>query len=263
MCLALFALDAHPLFALVVAANRDEYHARPAAPAAWWDAGWLAGRDIKAGGTWFGVTREARWAFVTNVREPARHDPNAPSRGALVPAVLADPAPPSGSVARVVACARACNGFNLVAGTVREACWGSNRADATRALAPGIHGVSNAALDTPWPKVARTKAALRAWCARADRDLDPLFAMLGDTTGAPDHAAARDRDTARSRTAARGALHRQRNLRNALLDGAHHRPRRRRALRRADVRRARDRDRRRRVRGSPFRAGPRLSACNC
>jgi uncharacterized protein with NRDE domain len=187
MCLALFALDAHPLFALVVAANRDEYHARPAAPAAWWDAGWLAGRDIKAGGTWFGVTREARWAFVTNVREPARHDPNAPSRGALVPAVLADPAPPSGSVARVVACARACNGFNLVAGTVREACWGSNRADATRALAPGIHGLSNAALDTPWPKVARTKAALRAWCARADLDLDPLFAMLGDTTGAPDH----------------------------------------------------------------------------
>ena len=186
MCLALFALDAHTLFALVVAANRDEYHARPAAPAAWWDQGWLAGSDLKAGGTWFGVTRAARWAFVTNVRDPSRNDPDAPSRGALVPAVLGDAAPPSESLARLVAGASACNGFNLVAGTGPDACWGSNRGGAARALTPGIYGLSNAALDTPWPKVDRTKAALAAWCGRADPALAPLFAMLGDTTRAPD-----------------------------------------------------------------------------
>ena len=89
MCLAVVALDAHPRYALVVAANRDEYHARPAAPVAWWDdgtnGGLLAGRDLQASGTWLGVTRRGRWAFVTNVREPGRHDANAPSRGALVP----------------------------------------------------------------------------------------------------------------------------------------------------------------------------------
>jgi uncharacterized protein with NRDE domain len=186
MCLALFALDAHSHYALVVAANRDEYHARPAVPAEWWDEGWLAGRDLAAGGAWFGITRTARWAFVTNVRDPSRNDPAAPSRGALVPAVLANAAPPRASVARVIAGAQACNGFNLVAGSGATAAWGSNRADAARTLSPGVHGLSNAALDTPWPKVTRTKAALAAWCARADRDLAPLFAMLGDTTGAPD-----------------------------------------------------------------------------
>jgi uncharacterized protein with NRDE domain len=187
VCLALFALDAHPRFVLIVAANRDEFHARQAAPAAWWSEGWLAGRDIEAGGTWFGVTRGGRWAFVTNVRDPSRNDPGAPSRGALVPALLKAAAPPVETFARVVAEAHRLNGFNLVAGTIAEACWGSNRVDATRALTPGIYGLSNAALDTPWPKVTRTKAALAAWCARADTDFADLFAMLGDE-GAPDDA---------------------------------------------------------------------------
>ena len=186
MCLALIALDAHPRYALVVAANRDEYHARPAAAAAWWDEGWLAGRDLKAGGTWFGVTRSARWAFVTNVREPSRHNPDAPSRGALVPVVLADPAPPAASVARIVGETRDHNGFNLVAGALAQAAWGSNRSAAAQSLPPGIHGLSNAALDTPWPKVTRTKAALAAWCEAADSDIAPLFALLADTRVAAD-----------------------------------------------------------------------------
>jgi uncharacterized protein with NRDE domain len=186
MCLALFALDAHPRYALVVAANRDEYHARPAAPAAWWNEGWLAGRDLKAGGTWFGVTRAARWAFVTNVREPSRHDPDAPSRGSLVPAVLADAQPPGASLERIVAGASAQNGFNLVAGTAAHAAWGSNRAVASEVLPAGIHGVSNAALDTPWPKVTRTKALVAAWCAAAETDIEALFAMLADVRVAPD-----------------------------------------------------------------------------
>ena len=186
MCLALFALDAHPRFAVVIAANRDEYHARAAAPAAWWDEGWLAGRDLVAGGAWLAIDRAARWALVTNVRDASRNDPDAPSRGALVPAVLANDAPPAASVARIVGAAVTHNGFNLVAGSGAEALWGSNRAGTTRELGAGIYGLSNAALDTPWPKVARTKAALGSWCARADPDFAPLFAMLGDTRRAPD-----------------------------------------------------------------------------
>ena len=186
MCLALFALDAHPRYALVVAANRDEYHARPAAAAAWWDEGWLAGRDLRAGGTWFGVTRAGRWAFVTNVREPARYDPDAPSRGSLVPAVLADAQTPTASLERIVAGATAQNGFNLVAGDGARGAWGSNRAIASQMLPAGVHGVSNAALDTPWPKVTRTKAAMAEWCSTAESDIALLFAMLADTRVAPD-----------------------------------------------------------------------------
>jgi len=89
MCLALIALDAHPAYAVVIAANRDEHHARPAAPAAWWNDGWVAGRDLSAGGTWLAVTRAGRFALVTNDREPGRRDTNAPSRGALVTQVVA------------------------------------------------------------------------------------------------------------------------------------------------------------------------------
>ena len=90
MCLAFLALDAHPRYAVVIAANRDEYHARLTAAAAWQPEGWLGGRDREAGGTWLGVTREGRYALLTNVRDPARKHPDAPSRGVLVPQILDD-----------------------------------------------------------------------------------------------------------------------------------------------------------------------------
>jgi len=186
MCLALIALDAHPAHAVVLAANRDEHHARPALPAAWWSEGWIAGRDLLAGGTWLAVTRSGRYAFVTNVREPGLRDVNAPSRGALVTRVVGDRASPAESVASVSASAAAYNGFNLIAGDVASACWGSNRADGVRALGRGIHGLSNAALDTPWPKVERSKAALATWCADPATNIEALFAILADRAPAPD-----------------------------------------------------------------------------
>jgi uncharacterized protein with NRDE domain len=187
MCLALLAIGAHPRYAVVIAANRDEFHARASAPAHWWDDGWLAGRDLTAGGTWLGITRTGRWALITNVREPARYDPAAPSRGALVPRLLADATPMSECIADVLAGATRHNGFNLLAGSGAEAHWASNRAAPPRTLASGVYGLSNAALDTPWPKVARTRASFSRWCASADIDLEPLFALLDDRTTAPDH----------------------------------------------------------------------------
>jgi uncharacterized protein with NRDE domain len=186
MCLALVAWRSHPRFALVVAANRDEYHARPALPAAWWDDGWLAGRDLSAGGTWLGITRAGRWALLTNVREPARHDPKAPSRGALVTRVLAAAEGPGVALNAAINDSNGYNGFNLLAGDRDGAYWGSNRAPAARTLATGLHGISNATLDTPWPKVTRSKAALAAWCDASTTDLEPVFALLGDRTIAPD-----------------------------------------------------------------------------
>jgi uncharacterized protein with NRDE domain len=186
VCLAVVALDSHHRYALVVAANRDEFHARPAAPAAWWEAGFVAGRDLAAGGTWLGVSRGGRFAFLTNVREPHRVDRAAPSRGTLVPDVLRD----RGSIGQALERARVNgarhNGFNLVAGDPDAAAWTSNRADGVVPLAPGVHGLSNALLDAPWPKVLRTEAAVDAWLDTGQDDPEPLFAALGDRAIAPD-----------------------------------------------------------------------------
>jgi uncharacterized protein with NRDE domain len=186
MCLALVALDVHPRFPLVVAANRDEHHARPAAPARWWDEGWLAGRDLTAGGTWLGVTRAGRFAFVTNVREPGRRDVEAPSRGTLVTRALAARATPLATVELALQGGDAFNGFNLIAGDAGTAAWGSNRSHAAVLLGTGVHGLSNAALDTAWPKVTRTRSAVLAWCEAGSDDAEALLGVLADRTRADD-----------------------------------------------------------------------------
>lgn len=192
MCLVVVALDAHPHYALVVAANRDEFHARDALAAQWGEAppfaGILSGRDLTAGGTWLGVRRDGRWALVTNVREGGHNDPTAPSRGGLVPAILNDGSPPQAALAGLMRDAGRYNGFNVLAGTIADATWASNRAPEARTLLPGLHGLSNALLDTPWPKVARTRDAVGDWAARGDTDLSPLFSALADRTQAPDVA---------------------------------------------------------------------------
>ena len=175
---------------MVVAANRDEFHARPAAPAAWGTAApfadILAGRDLEAGGTWFGVRRDGRWALVTNVREGGRFDANARSRGELVPRILDTGGPLLESLPRVATAGADYNGFNLLAGDAAGAVWGSNRAPEARALTSGVHGLSNALLDTPWPKLAWSKAAMAAWCRSAEVSTAPLFAALVATAQAPD-----------------------------------------------------------------------------
>lgn len=190
MCLAVIALDAHPRYAVVVAANRDEFHARDAQRAHWWNdaegVALLAGRDLMQGGTWLGVNRQGRWAFVTNVREPGRHDPHAPSRGALVPLVLRDRRDAGVVVEQIAAQATAYNGFNLVGGERASATFASNRARDSRALPAGISGLSNAGLDTPWPKLLRTKAGLAAWVSNGSDELDALLDVLNDRRVADD-----------------------------------------------------------------------------
>jgi len=203
MCLAVIALGVHPRYAVVVAANRDEFHARPAERAHWWNdasrAPLLAGRDLEHGGTWLGVTPAGRWAFVTNVREPGRHDPNAPSRGSLVPSFLRDGREPSRALEAIVAGSAAFNGFNLVGGDAFRAAFGSNRAPGVQELAPGIYGVSNARLDTPWPKLVRAKAGMSTWTREGDTDLRVLWRALADRRLArddelPDTGVGRERE---------------------------------------------------------------------
>ena len=190
MCLAVVALDAHPSYPLVIAANRDEFHDRPAVPAAWGAAppfaDVLAGRDLKAGGTWLGVRRDGRWALVTNVREGGRNDPSARSRGDIVPRVLNAADPPADAVAAIAGGHDGYNGFNLLAGDPAGGHWASNRGGGARRLGAGVHGLSNALLDTPWPKLVRTVAAVRAWLAGGGPDTAALFAALADRTRAAD-----------------------------------------------------------------------------
>ncbi len=189
MCLIILALHAHPLYPLVVAANRDEALDRPTAPVAFWpdEDGLLAGRDLRSGGTWMGVTRRGRFSALTNVRDPRAHDPAAPSRGGLVVRFLAGEDEPL-AYARAVAAGRLrTNGFNLLAGADGRLSWVSNTGGGPAEVTPGIHVVSNAALDTPWPKSLRTAAGLRR-VLEARRAIDPeaLFEILADRRTAAD-----------------------------------------------------------------------------
>ena len=191
MCLAVIALDLHPRYRIVAAANRDEFHARPTKAAHWWANSrppLLAGRDLQQGGTWLGVTPSGRCAFVTNVREPARHDPDAPTRGALVPALLRDSRPVATAIESIVADAQHCNGFNLVAVDESGGAFASNRSPGVKVLGGGLYGVSNAGLDTPWPKLVRAKTGVAAWLAGRNERIDALWPVLADTTRASDEA---------------------------------------------------------------------------
>jgi uncharacterized protein with NRDE domain len=189
MCLVLVGWDRHPKWRLIVAANRDEFHARPTAPADWWPdhPDVLAGRDLKEGGTWMGVTGTGRFAAVTYVREPESYRVGAPSRGHLVGNFLISRAPSMGYCAGLMPIAPAFNGFNLLVFDGTTLGWYSNRSAAARTLPPGVYGLSNALLDTPWPKVVRGKDDLRRALELDDDALEAaLFASLARRDPAPD-----------------------------------------------------------------------------
>jgi uncharacterized protein with NRDE domain len=184
MCLVFLLHDIHPAYRLIVAANRDEFYDRATLPAAFWtDApSVLAGRDLRAGGTWLGVDRTGRFAAVTNYRQGQREPAAARSRGYLVSDYLTGESSPGAHIAAVENEAGRYNGFNLLAGDAREVVYFSNREGVARALAPGVYGLSNHLLDTPWPKVTSGKAALSALAREAAPAelMADLFELLDD-----------------------------------------------------------------------------------
>lgn len=186
MCLIVLSWQTDPDRPLIAAANRDEYFARPTAPLAWWDdhPDILAGRDLQDGGTWLGITRKGRFAALTNYRDPSRLKSSPPSRGKLVSDFLTGNESPGDYLRRIAPGALACNGFNLLVADANELWWHSNVSGETRQLPPGIYGVSNHLLDTPWPKLIGAKAAFAA----ADGDTEKLFTLLRDDTQHPDEA---------------------------------------------------------------------------
>jgi uncharacterized protein with NRDE domain len=189
MCLVLIGLDVHPKYSLIVAANRDEFYDRPTAPAAFWaDApSVLAGRDLKAGGTWLGVDPWGRFAAVTNYRQGERETPAPRSRGRLVSDFLTSDIGAPEHMDRVQSDAGLYNGFNLIVGDAGQLFYYSNREGPVRMLAPGVYGLSNHLLDTPWPKVAGTKTAFAALVrAGASDPTAGLFALLSNRDRATD-----------------------------------------------------------------------------
>jgi uncharacterized protein with NRDE domain len=182
MCLIGLALDADPRFPLVVAANRDEFFDRPTAALDWWRASaegpWLlGGRDLMAGGTWLGLSDRCRIGMLTNVRDPLRQHAEAASRGALVTAWLEGRDPLT----------QRHNPYNLIGGDLCGGPWWvrSDRDSATRPIPPGLHALSNAALNTPWPKARRLKSAM-AHALNAAGDAasleQALWTLLDDRT---------------------------------------------------------------------------------
>lgn len=194
MCLVAFAWRAHPRFHLVVAANRDEFHERPTAALGWWtdDPRILAGRDQQAAGTWMGMERSGRFGLMTNFRDLETPPPDTPSRGSLVAEFLKGSMPARDYLDKLAATARRFAGFSLVIGDSDSIYYFSNRdGSEPRPLAPGVYGLSNHSLDSPWPKVTRTRARLTEAVGKPDIDSSALFEMLADRTITEDAAVPR------------------------------------------------------------------------
>ncbi|MET1754595.1 NRDE family protein [Novosphingobium sp. RD2P27] len=186
MCVAAVAWKAHPRWRLVVAGNRDEFHARPAAPLAAWDdvPGIIAGRDLTSGGTWLGIHEAGRFALVTNFRQPEGPQPNRPSRGKLVTDLL------EGRVPEHVA---DMNAFNVIHVDGADAWFLSNFPEVrTAPLAPGVHGLSNGGFHDRWPKTRRVEAAVSEWMAQDSSDVAALLVSMRSET--PDSTLARPRE---------------------------------------------------------------------
>jgi uncharacterized protein with NRDE domain len=180
MCLIYLAHRVDPFYRLVVAANRDEYHLRPSAPAAWWQdgSGILAGRDLQAGGTWMGITRGGRFAAITNYRDPTRQRADAASRGHLVSGFLGGGEPALDYLARIAGEGERYNGFSLLVHDGATLAFYSNRGGAPETVAPGVHGLSNHQLDEPWPKVEEGKLDLLGMLARGAATPAGLLGLL-------------------------------------------------------------------------------------
>jgi uncharacterized protein with NRDE domain len=188
MCLIALAWRAHPRYELVLAANRDEFHRRPAAPAGFWPEApqLLAGRDLTQGGSWCGLTRDGRIAAVTNYRDPSMAEAGKRSRGHLVRDYLLGHEDAEAAAGRVEAGKDAYSEFNLLLGDVKGLWYVGSRATGPQAVAAGVHGISNGAFDFAWPKVRHAGAGLRKLLAEERLAPEKLFEVLASRHVAED-----------------------------------------------------------------------------
>ncbi len=189
MCLILLSYDQHPDYKLIFAANRDEFYDRPTRPLAFWEdrPEIIAGRDMKGNGTWFGVDRTGRFAAVTNYRDPAQNLPHAPTRGALVSDFITASETARTYMQKIASAGQHYNGFNLLIGDRSGVWYYSNRGNDIQKLKPGLFGISNHLIETPWPKVKKGKAELQdLLSAQKDINCEDLLKILADQSVPPD-----------------------------------------------------------------------------
>ena len=189
LCVAFVAWQAHPQWPLVVVGNRDEAFERPSDPAHWWadEEGVFGGRDMRHGGTWLGVTREGRWSLVTNFRDVAAFESQGRSRGELVRHFLTSEQPPAKWVEGLALRAHTYNTYNVLVGDAGGVVYHGDRAPGPQALPSGVHGLSNALLNTPWPKVEDGRRRLSQHIAQSGaEDMQALATLLGDRASFPD-----------------------------------------------------------------------------
>lgn len=180
MCLIFFALNCHTEYSLILAGNRDEFYNRPTEIAHFWNTNpeLFAGRDLKGGGTWLGVQKKGRFAALTNIRDMASIKENAPSRGNVVVNALTSESTQEDFISRLDEKSESYNGFNLLTFENRKMLHYSNQSKIITEVEPGIHGISNADLDTPWPKVQTAKKSLTNIMDEDRIDKEAIFAML-------------------------------------------------------------------------------------
>ncbi|HEX5170764.1 MAG TPA: NRDE family protein, partial [Cyclobacteriaceae bacterium] len=188
MCLIFLSLNDHPEYKLIVAANRDEFYNRKTAPAQFWNEEQtiLGGRDLEAGGTWMGITKEGKIAMVTNYRDLRNIKVNAPSRGHLVSEYLISGVNPVNYIDEVARNGKAYNGFNLIVGNPNELYYYSNYQANVAPVQPGVHGLSNHLLNSPWPKVKTGRERFNGLIRERPFEPDDLLDMLYNDAAAPD-----------------------------------------------------------------------------
>lgn len=188
MCLIAFSYKQHPRYDLVFAANRDEFYERPTRPAQFWEEhpAVLAGKDLKAGGTWLGINRAGEFGALTNYRDPDMRKEDSPSRGHLVLQYLTNSDDPDEYLENIDRISGRYDGFNLLSGTLENLKYYSNKTNEIVHVEPGIHGLSNDLLDTPWPKVERARRELENLLKQDAPDEQALFDLLKNDSPAPD-----------------------------------------------------------------------------
>jgi uncharacterized protein with NRDE domain len=188
MCLIVFANKFHPNYKLVFAANRDEFYERPTSQADFWkdNPDLLAGKDLQAGGTWMGITRQGKFSAITNFRDLKNHNPEAPSRGKITLNFLINHIQPEEYYNSLKPELNRFNGFNLILGNVESLYYFSNKKGGLEKINPGIHGISNALLNTPWPKVEKGKRQLEVLLKQNEVHPWEVMSILYDTLKAKD-----------------------------------------------------------------------------
>ncbi|WP_026374842.1 NRDE family protein [Aestuariibacter salexigens] len=187
MCIVFLAVNQHPDYPLILAANRDEFFTRGTKPSGFWPEHpeLLAGRDLQAGGTWMGVTRNGKIAALTNIRDPQRIDPNATSRGVLTTDYLLNNIDENRYEAQLINSRQAFNGYNLLYGQWHDLRVYNNHLNRSDKLGDGFHGLSNAYINSPWPKINRGVNNLRQCVEKHEPiSVDELFELLKDTSQA-------------------------------------------------------------------------------